>query len=121
MFSREVFGSEALIYVPTADSSISDKWLVAQTCVWDGPTCLKKTPCLKDFYPQLDRFFVETLQLADATWSTLLEEARLIEAGDSLAYISQIFVALNDLLAMEASAAHGGESSDRIAQELVRA
>jgi len=89
--------------------------------VWDGPNCLRKTPCLKDFYPELERFFVDTLELPDATWTTLMEEARLIEAGDSLAYISQVFDALNDLFKTGTGAIIGSSMDDKIAQELVRA
>jgi len=79
-------------------------WTDLRICVWDGPECLRKTPCLRDFYPEHQKLFSETLGIANTTWATLMEEAGHIEATDSLEYISQVFVAISGHLKTEGEA-----------------
>jgi hypothetical protein len=50
-----------------------------------------------------------------------MEEARLLEAGDSLAYISHIFVALNDLLQITTDINRTAPMETKIVQELLMA
>jgi hypothetical protein len=71
----------------------------SSTCVWHGPKWLRKTPCLKDTYPDLYPFFWFTLGIHNSTWKTIIEEAELIEASDDVDYISEVFKAINDCLA----------------------
>jgi hypothetical protein len=53
---------------------------------------------LGDIYPDYRQLFCNTLEIVDASWETLIEEAQRIEAFDNLEYISDVFIAINDHL-----------------------
>jgi hypothetical protein len=86
------------VYIPGAKGL---NWINVGRCVWNGPKCLRQTPCLQDFYPEHHEFFCRTLEVPNATWKTLVEEAKHIEVTDSPEYISQVFVTLNKVLEKE--------------------
>ena len=86
------------MYVPDTEPGNLQKWVPVNVCVWDGPKCLRKSLCLKLFYsehPLLLRFFCNTLEISNASWETLLEEAQRIDVSDSIIYISEVFYALS--------------------------
>jgi hypothetical protein len=91
---KKRFNSEALIYIP--NSRNRKEWITLEDCVWKGPSCLRKTACLADFYPQHHPLFCSLLGLQTAEWRTLTNEALKIEAYDSIDYISELFLAIND-------------------------
>lgn len=63
-------------------------------CVWDGPKFLRKTPCLKDIYPEHRSFFYETLGTVNATLDTIIDEAQQLDHYDSVSYIAKVFIYL---------------------------
>jgi hypothetical protein len=71
-------------------------------CVWDGPTCLQKTPRLRHYYHKYEVLFSQKLRLRDTTLKTLVAETKQIESTDSLAYIRDVFKQLSHM-ACEAS------------------
>ena len=92
MQCRIAFRTEELIYIPTGKMG---SWMNINLCVWNGPQCLRHTPCLEDFYPEHHEFFRHTLEVPDVTWKTMMQEAEHIELTDSPEYISQVFTILN--------------------------
>jgi hypothetical protein len=91
---RQAFATHALVYIRSEIAQSLGCWVFLRDTVWDGPECLRKTPCLKDYYPDLKDFFCITLNLRDADISTLTKEARQITPFDDLAYIAKLFVAI---------------------------
>lgn len=109
---REVFTSEKLIFIPTSETRSPSDWIGMSECVWSGPKCLRKTPCLQDFYPGQLRFFCFTLGISQADWKTLMHEAQGIEAFDDIDYISDVFISISENLqhtpsSNRAKASHG--------------
>jgi hypothetical protein len=100
IFSSRSFKSERLVFIP--DEQGPGTWTHLQLCVWDGPKCLRKTPCLKDYYPQLQNFFCGILDLREANIKTLVREASQLNAHDDLAYVEEMLVAVNDHFAKPA-------------------
>jgi hypothetical protein len=92
---RKAFNTEELVYIHGVGEG---NWVKADLCIWNGPDYLRHTPCLEDFYLEHQEFFRHTLGVPNATWKTLVEEAKHIEVTDSPKYISQVFVALNKYL-----------------------
>lgn len=67
--------------------------------MWQGPSWLRKTPCLKDVYPvDLYPFLWYTVGIHNATWKTIIEEAEFMDAADDVEYISEVFKAINGCL-----------------------
>ena len=73
-------------------------WTHLRSCVWDGPTCLRRTPCLKDYYSQLQNFFCGILDLGEADINTLVREASQLTAHDNLAHVTEVLIAVNNFL-----------------------
>ncbi|KAF2176286.1 hypothetical protein K469DRAFT_682619 [Zopfia rhizophila CBS 207.26] len=92
---RRSFKETKLIHV---DRETGDSWIDPETCVWTGPDCLRRIPCLQKHYPKLRNFFCDTLGLRDANLETFLAEARLIEGTDPLKHIREVFLAIGIFL-----------------------
>ena len=92
------FASEFLIFAPRSRGRSKHDWVNLGDCVWDGPACLRKTPCLRDFCLEHVKFFCITLKLGKANWRTLMNEAQSIEAYDNIAYISDVFISISNYL-----------------------
>ncbi|CZR62635.1 uncharacterized protein PAC_12532 [Phialocephala subalpina] len=98
-YIQKEFSVQGLIFAPrSANGSSRSDWINTGDCVWDGPGCLKKTPCIRDIYPDHGRFFCLTLGLRKANWLTLMNEAQSIEAFDDIDYISDVFISISEYL-----------------------
>lgn len=83
--------------MPGAGDSQDSRWISTDACVWDGPTCLKKIPRLREIYTDQEAFFCKTIGLGAANLKTLVDEAKLITATDSLPYIRNVFEQLSHM------------------------
>lgn len=85
--------------MPAAKVPDKGVWLRSSICVWEGPSWLRKTRCLKDVYPaDLDPFFCYTLRIRTANWKTIMDEAKCMDPSDDIRYISEVFKAINTCL-----------------------
>ncbi|PVH69973.1 hypothetical protein DL98DRAFT_661395 [Cadophora sp. DSE1049] len=117
---RKAFNTEKLVYVPVSDTKSSEHWTTLGVCAWDGPKFLRKTPCLKDFHPDHEKFFCDTLGLSNANLKTLIDEAQHIQAFDSLEYIAQVFIAINTQLEMNGDSTKAGPTGNSMSQTLTK-
>jgi len=107
---------EHLVFAPrSANGRSRSDWINTGDCVWDGPECLQKTPCIRDFYPDHGRFFCLTLGLGKANWRTLMNEAQSIEAFDDIEYISDVFISITEYLHGQQSKISADTMKDMIA------
>ncbi|GAB1315628.1 hypothetical protein MFIFM68171_05838 [Madurella fahalii] len=94
---RKTFEEEDLIYVPSTPGA-RGAWVNSTRCIWDGQWSLRRTACLKRYYPYLQLFFHRTLRIGDASLSTLVTEASMISPSDPLDYIAELFVSISGCL-----------------------
>lgn len=86
------------ICAPTPATPAVYQWLRLSECVWDGPPCLRKFVRLNETYPELSRFFRGSLEITNAGWEHLVQEAQTVSALDNTEYISELLIAINDSL-----------------------
>ncbi|KAF4446705.1 putative Heterokaryon incompatibility protein [Fusarium austroafricanum] len=90
---RRAFSEAELILIPS-EKDLSDnqvlRWVTADECVWEGPSCLQKIPCLGMYYPSHEGFFRNLLNIQDANLKTLVSEIGKITLTDSLGYIRKL-------------------------------
>ncbi|KAI0197267.1 hypothetical protein EV127DRAFT_329817 [Xylaria flabelliformis] len=98
-FLQRKFKDTKLIYIPEECPVPlpGSRWVSLDACVWDGPTCLKKFPRLRNFYAELEDLFCSKLKLTVANLSTLIAEAKLINSNDSLTYVRSLFKQLSHM------------------------
>ncbi|KAK5629125.1 hypothetical protein RRF57_004840 [Xylaria bambusicola] len=98
-FLRRRFNENELVYIPEecAVQLQRSRWISLDACVWDGPTCLKKIPRLKNFYSELEGLFCSKLKLPTANLNTLIAETALINSTDSLPYIRSLLKQLSHM------------------------
>lgn len=98
-----------MIFLPFYSIQGGGTWVPIGACVWDGHPCLRKIARLQPHYGGLHHFFRRTLNLKEGSVDTLVAEASMISAGDSLSYIASILIALS---ASIRSGLTGGALSD---------
>ncbi|KAI0865764.1 hypothetical protein F4860DRAFT_264802 [Xylaria cubensis] len=98
-FLQRKFKDTKLVYIPEECPVPlpGSRWVSLDACVWDGPTCLKKFPRLRNFYAELEDLFCSKLKLTVANLSTLIAEAKLINSNDSLTYVRSLFKQLSHM------------------------
>ncbi|TRX89111.1 hypothetical protein FHL15_010028 [Xylaria flabelliformis] len=98
-FLQRKFKDTKLVYIPEECPVPlpGSRWVSLDACVWDGPTCLKKFPRLRNFYAELEDLFCSKLKLTVANLSTLIAEAKLISSIDSLTYARSLFKQLSHM------------------------
>ncbi|KAI0536538.1 hypothetical protein GGR58DRAFT_514502 [Xylaria digitata] len=98
-FLRRKFQNSKLVYMPEecAVPLQGSRWVPLDACVWDGPTCLKKFPRLRNFYSELEDLFCSKLKVTTANLNTLIAESMLISSTDSLPYIRSLFKQLSHM------------------------
>ncbi|KAL8397267.1 hypothetical protein RB594_004112, partial [Gaeumannomyces avenae] len=81
---QALFRRENLVFLP----SHSPAWVALNDCLWEAPKALKKTPQLKEHYPERWWLFCRALNMATtASLTAAIEEAKRISKSDSLRYI----------------------------------
>jgi hypothetical protein len=95
---RIVFMDKSLVYIPSQGVNEPVKWVKPNSCVWDGPKCLRTIHVLKDLYPQNGRLFSTILGVEDASITTLVQEARTITTFSGLDYILSLFLEFEKML-----------------------
>jgi hypothetical protein len=93
MWTRGQFQEEKLVFLPNH----SPPWVSLKDCVWETPDALKKTPRLKDEYPDREWLFCKTLKVAAASLATAVAEATRITTDDPLPYIRELFQHIDSL------------------------
>ncbi|KAI0546337.1 hypothetical protein F4679DRAFT_416227 [Xylaria curta] len=98
-FLQRRFKDTKLVYIPEECPVPlpGSRWVSLDACVWDGPTCLKKFPRLRNFYAELEDLFCSKLKLTVANLNTLVAEAKLISSIDSLTYVRSLFKQLSHM------------------------
>jgi hypothetical protein len=76
---------------------------------------------LKDFHPDHEKFFCDTLGLSNANLKTLIDEAQHVQPFDSLEYIARVFVAINTQLEMNGNATKAGQTGSSMPQTFTKA
>ncbi|KLU86253.1 hypothetical protein MAPG_05269 [Magnaporthiopsis poae ATCC 64411] len=88
------FREEKLVFLPNH----SPAWVALDYCLWEAPEALKKTPQLKEHYPEREWLFCRTLKMATtASLATAVEEAKRISLFDSLPYVRGLLQHINTL------------------------
>jgi hypothetical protein len=100
---RRAFSLPPLIYIPPPSTCSLQGWFTSSRCKWDACKSLRKTPRLKDIYPELSEFFYTTLRLQDAGLQTIIDEVLCINPCDGLKYVSRLFSSLSLHLSMNPS------------------
>ncbi|KAF4632226.1 hypothetical protein G7Y89_g5909 [Cudoniella acicularis] len=93
------FKEEHLVFIPesTGESSLKPRWVSTDDCVWDTLPCLRRIPCLIEYYHDCKVLFCATIGLGPATYKTVIAEAKQIGPTDSLDYIGGVFKQLSHL------------------------
>ncbi|KXX78121.1 Heterokaryon incompatibility protein 6, OR allele [Madurella mycetomatis] len=95
-----IFKKEDLIYIPPSTRGSRGAWVNSTRCIWDGHWSLRRTACLKRYYPYLQPFFHRTLRINNSDLSTLVTEASMISPSDPLDYIAELFISISRHLTM---------------------
>ncbi|VUC31190.1 unnamed protein product [Clonostachys rosea] len=99
-FIRQRFQQSELVYIPAdaVKDTQESRWVALDSCVWDGPKCLEKTPCLIKYYDDQADFFCDSLRLNVADLKAVIREVKLINLTDSLSYIQSLLMQLSHML-----------------------
>ncbi|KAK3897311.1 hypothetical protein C8A05DRAFT_48025 [Staphylotrichum tortipilum] len=97
------FEEQELVFLPKH----LPQWVSIKDCVWEAADALKKTPQLKDEYPQQEWLFCKTLNVASSSIETAIDEAKRITSRDPLPYIQELLQHI-DLLARKAGPKYNG-------------
>ncbi|GAW15237.1 hypothetical protein ANO14919_046460 [Xylariales sp. No.14919] len=95
---RESFDKHKLIYIPLGQGENRDLWFDTNSCVWDGPSCLKRVPRARDHFSNHTGLFLGVLKLPQARLTAFLDEASQIQPTDSLKYIRDVFTEMARLI-----------------------
>lgn len=93
---RAQFEEQELVFLPKQ----SPQWVSLKDCVWRAADALKKTPQLKDEYPQRKWLFCKTLNVGLSSIETAIDEAKRITSRDSLPYIQNLLQHIDRLAGM---------------------
>ncbi|KAI3321654.1 hypothetical protein HD806DRAFT_545850 [Xylariaceae sp. AK1471] len=98
-FLQQKFQDGKLVYIPEecVVPLPGSRWISLDACVWDGPTCLKKLPRLRNYYSELEDMFCSKLKLKVADLKSIVAEAKLIIPTDSLTYLRSLFKQLSHM------------------------
>jgi hypothetical protein len=89
---RKRFDEDRLVYIPSRAVQPPACWVSPLECVWSGPDSLKRTPRLKDLWPEdISEFFQDILAIKDATFQTLLSEMEELTDDEAAPLLAQLF------------------------------
>lgn len=96
VITSQLFATENLVFL-SAEDGFGDggRWVALSSCVWEGPTCLKRTPRLRRLYPQLVKLFIKILGCPNVELEHLAREAQMIDETDNLHHIEDVFAAIS--------------------------
>ncbi|KAF2281166.1 uncharacterized protein EI97DRAFT_389566 [Westerdykella ornata] len=89
---------EASIYVPESIGASRGVWRDAHLCVWDGPSCFKRVPLLKDLYPRRKYLFSTKLGVNQPEELHMILEASLLRDSDDIDHISSLLAHISSHL-----------------------
>lgn len=86
------FDEKCLIRVNPSRSGRGIRWVNSPLCLWEGPKCCRHLPILKEMYPGCETLFHKVLGIKNFTTVNLADEAALLEVGDDLQHIHELFL-----------------------------
>jgi hypothetical protein len=85
---RDLIHEGKSIYLPSTSSRGTGEWVEYGSCVWDGPSCLRYVPRVRDFYSNQRKLFQTIVGMPNADLNTLHREVLHMVPSDTYHIVS---------------------------------